>query len=756
MALGAVVLAYAGLQIGGGNFSDIDRQVIERFKQEVKEAAKEGKLSARPTVAFLDVKPELYTKEDLFAEADMLIYGSGDGSRDFNHLALNYINRYFDEFSPEEQEKYKPYILKPTDPESFFHVSNWGRAKKKPVSFFHRIFRNIGTIIAPKTFAAGESDVDFFEDDLSGYLYIENGPIKVFYPADDMIPDGAGVDETYLRGRAISVLDGAVTAYSKFQHLLNVSPSPVEMYLVQNIDGANGMEVACDQIYISHASGDIYATAMHELFHCFQDEVGVLGESGWSAFLANVFGSTRSWMIEGGATFAENIADPEHNSEYEWYPRYPAKPEKSLFKRSYAAALFWYEIYERVGQNAMVNHMYTYAGNFDNTVQAQILYNNFHQIALDVSGNDELYGSGEAVRPYDYGEIPLDPFYISESVVEPNLPVSLPLDLSAMSMRYYDLDLAGSEVDYVYFNFGDQVNTEDEDIEISAYVYGDYDEYVKINLKEDDEENKYFILCATDNKVCEDMGSPVYEGMYSVFLVASNRSGSRDYSGDFTVTLFAPNTYKAYEVVMNEGDLIVPAVGSLKLKVDFDKAEMKMTASKFWLKFSNEFYDWDSRSVPESPNVSDVKIHPTRLTKYVNSFCSFRGFIEYDFSVLSEENDGPWVKRKFKIERKDQGNFHITPQKFVCRTDPWMIQKLGVNGPALVVLQVMFAKINTENYGEDSFAGQLHRIFKEFMTLGLKDEDEGEVEMYFMGEGSTETIKIEFNDKLHLYLFKSE
>lgn len=741
MAFGAVVLAYAGFQMSGGDFSDIDSQVIERFKQEVK-------LSAEPTVTFSKVAPAPYTKADLFADVDALIYGYEDGSSDFNHLALNQVKKYFDELSLQEQKKYLPYILKPTDPESFFNAANW---VSKPMSFMDKVWN-----FAPVAFATGHSDVDYFEDDLSGYLYIENGPIKVFYPADDMIPDGAGVDEAYLRGRSFSVLFGAMIAYSKFQHLLNVSPSPVEMYLVQNIDGANGMEVACDQIYINHASEDIYATAMHELFHCFQDEVGVTGESGWSAFLANIFGSTRAWMIEGGATFAEHIGDGAHNSEYEWYPRYSANPQKSLFTRSYAATLFWYEIYETLGENKMANLMFAYAGNFDNVQQSALLYDDFHQIALNVSGNDDLYGSGAAEKPYDHGEVPLDPFYISESVTEPDTPVSLPLDLDTMSMRYYDLDLSGSEIDYLYFDFGAQLNTEGDDIEVSAFVYGNYDEYAKVDIKEDDEGNKYFVLCGTDNKVCADMGAPVYEGMYSVFLVISNRSGNRSYGGNFTAILFAPNTYKAYEVVMNEGELTVSAIGSLKLKVDFDKAEMKMTANRFWLKFSNEFYNWDSRVVPESPNVSNVEIHPTRLTKYVNNFCSFRGFVEYDFELMSEEAEGPWVKRKFKIEKTDQGDFHITDHKFVCRMDPWMIQKLGVNGPALIVLQTMFAKINTADYGPDSFAGQLHRIFKEFMTLGLKDEDEGEVTMYFMQSDGFETVKIEFNDKLHLYLFKAE
>ena len=88
--------------------------------------------------------------------------------------------------------------------------------------------------------------------------------------------------------------------------------------------------------------------------------------------------------------------------------------------------------------------------------------------------------------------------------------------------------------------------------------------------------------------------------------------------------------------------------------------------------------------------------------------------------------------------------------------DPKMFKVLGINGPAVVVLQYMFASINTEDYGHDSFAGQLHRIFKEFMTLGLKDDNEGEIEMYFREEGGFETVKIEFNDKLHLYMFKSE
>ena len=90
--------------------------------------------------------------------------------------------------------------------------------------------------------------------------------------------------------------------------------------------------------------------------------------------------------------------------------------------------------------------------------------------------------------------------------------------------------MAGEEVDYVYFNFGKDID--EDDFEISVLVYGDYDTYKKLDLKIDDQGNRYFMLCATDNKICEEAGEQFFDGMYSVFLVITNSSGIREYGGD--------------------------------------------------------------------------------------------------------------------------------------------------------------------------------------------------------------------------------
>ena len=123
--LGAVVLAYAGFQFRR-EFSDIDSQVINKFKEEIRESAREGKLSAEPALTFSEKKTEPYTKENCLPIL-MPLYGYENGSGDYNDLALM-AGKYFDEFTPEEQVRLKPYLL-PTDP-GVFHVSIGNSFKK--------------------------------------------------------------------------------------------------------------------------------------------------------------------------------------------------------------------------------------------------------------------------------------------------------------------------------------------------------------------------------------------------------------------------------------------------------------------------------------------------------------------------------------------------------------------------------------------------------------------------------------------------
>ena len=762
---GVAVIAYISIQFLNAGSSSVDSQVIEEFRNELNKAAKEGKLVASPTVAYIESPRQPYTRVDFLADVENLINGSKDGSQDYNHLALMAAEKYFDEFTPDEQKKIRPYLLPPTAPGSYFNVSNWKSSDDK----FSTLLNNFIPIANADLFV----DIDYFNDNTSGYEYVQNGNVKVYYPGESLIPSGidippnedgeapAGdVNVEFLRTIAQGVLAGAVEAYPKYEEFLGVSGPPLAVfYIVQDLNvggtGAGGFTTSCEKMYISFdAIPD--STASHELFHCFQDITGIAGLpatfDAWLNLLSEDAG-VQKWMVEGGATVAEHVANVARNSEHRWFQQYVQIPNKTLFTRSYAAALFWFELLDIYGEDVVSSQMLAYAGNFDNVQQAEMAGGKLHQIALDVSGNDDLYESGYATRPYDYGEILLEPTYSSSSLSSDG-PAAIPLNIGKMAMQFYDLDMAGEEVDYVYFNFGKDID--EDDFEISVLVYGDYDTYKKLDLKIDDQGNRYFMLCATDNKICEEAGEQFFDGMYSVFLVITNSSGIREYGGDFTATIFGPDKYKAYKVVMNEGELTVPVGGRLTLNINSDEAEMKMKANRFWMPFSNEFYGWEAIDVPQSPNVGSVNIHPTRFTGYVNNFCSFRGFVNFDFELKSEETEGIWIKRVFKLKKGDQGNFHITPHKFVCRMDPEMVRLLGISGPALIVLQAMFAKINTEDYGSDSFAGQLHRIFKEFMTLGLKDDEEGEIEMYFTQEDDFETIKIEFNDKLHLYLFKAE
>ncbi len=737
----------------------VDDRVLEKLRVKYSESEVKAEEVLEPSVKMINVEPELeaYTEEYLIKDV-----------KNLEHFSLAVAVDSWEELSAEVKEEILPYILKPTDKDSFFNVRNW-EVQSERSAFIEFLLGEL----AYANSLDDEDKVNHFSDP-SGYEYFDsiNYDIRVYYPGIDVVPSSGYVDleasshlgddiaeqnYNFLKFRALQILEAADKAYPEFalffgQHL----NEPVEIYVIQSlVSGASGLALDCQRVYVPHSSEDFETESItaHELFHCFQDHLNIGQANLWEIFLENHGdGNRRLWMLEGGAVFGQYLADMPYKDTHAFFKNYAANPSKSLFDRSYNAALFWHQLYEEFGEGVASAQMLAYQDGGDNAAQANMLHDKFHQIALNVADVQELYDDGTALEPVDDVEIPLNTKYTEADIEGVGDAYPFELDLQEMSMNFFDVLVVG-QGGFVRFDFGQELNQDGEDIEISAVIYhGGGHTYEKVSLEEDPDGRKYVMFCMTNNEVCDEAGRDAHEGLYRIILVITNRSGESTYVGDFLGTIFGPDPYRAFQVVMNEGELEVAVRGDLELTIDLDEATMRLDARKFWMSFDNDFYDWDSREVPESPNVSDVKIHPTRLTRYVNNFCQFRGFVEFDFELLSEDDeDAPWIARKFKLKKTDQGNFYKMKHKFACKIDPKMVEILGVNGPAVVVLQFMFASLNTEDYPDGSFAMNLHRIFKEFMTLGLWSDEEGEVEMKFLGEDTYEAVKIEFNDRLHLY-----
>jgi|GEM_PF-5622534 len=775
-----------------GGLSDSDVTALEMLRQRSLEQSELEESNLVPTITASQREVEHHsleeTKEHIIEEIDQLFAGEVEDGVDpvHYHQNLALVAANWGEFSTEQQEYLEPYMLEPTNPDSFFHVSNWPESNR----LVSRLLR-LKNFLVPFAVASSLDDagtVAHFEDP-SGYEYFESTvfDLRVYYPSQDMLPDGdflhpdvssypgVDIDEqnyNYLMVTAFDAMEAAEQAYLEFKGFFGAAlGQSARIYIIQSVlSGAQGVTLDCQRIYVPHAyfggghAFQIETIAAHELFHCFQQDRGFAQVAdGLEALVENVTtpDDRRAWIREGTAAFSQYLANMSEVDTHYFFEKYMPDPAITLFSKTYRAALYWQSIYDEFGPSEAKNLMMAYQPSFgysqgENEEHAQLMHENFHQIGLNVSGIEELYDNGVATQPIDEYPVNLGVEYVELDINEVNTINSVDLYLEEMSMQYFDF-LLGAHGGYLRFDFGDEINREEENIEISAVLYaGDNHTYEKVELQEDEDGNKYVIFCLNENEVCEIEGREAHQGLYRVMLVITNRSGQDIYSGHYLATLFGPKPYEGFFVVMNEGEdneLEVPIKGTLDLTINTDEATVRMDAHKFWMAFENDFYDWDAIEVPESPNVGEVNIHPTRLTRYVNNFCHFRGFIEFDFEPLAEHaDDDPWLTRKFKLTKTDQGNFYVMKHKFACKMDPKMFKLLGVNGPAVVVLQTMFAKINTTDYPDGSFAMNLHRIFKEFMTLGLWSDEEGEVELMFMNDGDDyEIVKIEFNDKLHLY-----
>ena len=756
--VGAVLILFVGV-VGRGVFfggSDVDDKFIEQLRMKYASHEALVKENLEPSIVVGKTSQRPYIEEDLVRDV-----------KDFEPLSFGVAARSWEGLGAKVKGELLPYMLKPTDEASAFNVRHW-KIESEKSAFLEFIFER-----ALADDLDDEDSVEHFAAP-SGYEYFNslNYDIRVYYPGVDLVPSSGYVDSdasshlgddvaeqnyNFLKFRALQILVAANQAYPEFvlffgQHL----SEPVEMYVIQSIvSGASGLTLDCQRVYVPYNGGDfaIESVTAHELFHCFQEHLNIGEANIFEIFLENVGdGDRRRWMLEGGAVFGQYLANMPSQDTHYFFKNYAGNPSKSLFDREYNAALFWHQLYEQFGEGVTSSQMLAYQDGGDNQAQADMLHDKFHQIALNVSGIQELYSDGTALEPVDDTVIPLNTKYTEEDIEGVGQAYPFELDLGEMSMNFFDFLIVG-QGGFVRFDFGQEINQENDDIEISAVLYDSSGHiYEKVSLEEDPDGRKYVMFCMTNNEVCDEAGRSTHEGLYRVMLIITNRSGENTYIGDFLGTLFGPDPYRAFQVVMNEGELEVPVRGDLELTIDLEDATMRMDARAFWMSFENDYYNWDSREVPQSPNVSDVKIHPTRLTSYVNNFCQFRGFVEFDFELLSEnDDDAPWITRKFKLKKTDQGNFYVMKHKFACKIDPKMVELMAVNGPALMVLQTMFAKINTETYPEGSFAMNLHRIFKEFMSLGLWNDEEGEVEMKFLGEDTYEAVKIEFNDRLHLY-----
>jgi len=552
-----------------------------------------------------------------------------------------------------------------------------------------------------------------------------------------------------------------------FDITINDINTPVELWITGDIsndegDGYLGVHYNCQQIYINFIGYKIEQTTAHEIFHCFQRSLGMTP-------------STQKWIIEGGAKMSEDIYEKSHNFEHNVYPKYLRHPETSLFEKSYEAALIWYEKYQTNSPDAVKLQYLAFAADTSRGTHANLLEDDWHQYALDLSNNDIVYGTNAGKIPTDYGgPINVNSTTKVELLFSNYRARPWIVNLQPMSARYYEITIDGSisnKVNLMRFILGKNFDIDNNKVEFSAAIDGTPKEHTyfdSFDIGETEDGSKYFQICFKENTICEDdqnfLISDYYKSPKKIFLTITSTNPDQIVSINGMIDLIGPNRYELDEIHFNDGTLQVPDVGKFEIHIDTDNENEEdrgiyLVATKHWMAFDTQFYGWDSYGNPVT--LADVKVHPTRLTGYVNKLCRFRGNMGYDIESLesTKELDDGWIERTFKIKRKEgdegSGNFYKTKQKFVCGK-PKAGTDLGTFGfPFYAAYAKMLAAINATDYGADSFAMKLRHIFAKNISLGLVDNNdsdtEGEVKMEFFTD---QLLRIKYSDNLIFYYTK--
>ncbi len=737
------------------------------------------------------VEFEQDTVQSLVSTLDTFFF-SDTGNKnnvDFADYDLSRLSANWNKLTEQQRLRLTPLTLPPNDPESYFHPSklDWQShlsALTPKVVQQGKWQRWLGFLLGSNSaHAVNITEIEFNPEDIAPGDYITwhsatHDNLMVHIPQNVLasLPGNFSEElETSLNSHLLDVGAQVLTAaeqalprqLSFFGIGMGQLKTPLEFWVVGDMYSghsvaANGLHYNCQQQYISAWIDSISSVTAHELFHCFQDSLGMMG-------LTGLF--DEKWMIEGGAKVGEHIGLPLNNHEHDWYPPYASNPDISLFTKTYSAGLGWFAIYARpdMGPGFLRDQFLYYANTMSKSAHAERLRPNWHSIALDLSNSPLVYATGEGAVPVDSG-VPLDISMVK--VKDVNIAAMAPdfmeAELQPMSAYYMDVQFAAdvrSKLNHLRFSLGHEIAIDDPSLEISLAILTDTGvSYHEVELAKNDRGEAYFLVCVKSNSVCDSAGETrLYENMMSLFITISNSSAEKSLSILGLIDPVGAEKYTLQKVHFNDETLRVPTSGSSTVDVDLDNENEQdrgifTDAKNAWMRFDTAFYNWDAKEVPQTN--PQVEVHPTRLTKYVNSQCRFRGRMGYDVEdSASEELDDGWVRRTFKIKRKDgddgSGNFYKTNHRFVCGKAQAGTE-LGVAGmPFYAAYAKMLAAINATDFPDDSFAMKLRSIFAQTISLGLisnsASEQEGEVEMEFL---SDQLLRMKYSDNLVLYYAK--
>ena len=237
---------------------------------------------------------------------------------------------------------------------------------------------------------------------------------------------------------------------------------------------------------------------------------------------------------------------------------------------------------------------------------------------------------------------------------------------------------------------------------------------------------------------------------------------------EFGVSIGLPDAWELGQVRINEGtegtQQRFNIFGKMMLRaypLDDGRVRVVQKTTHFWPNFEPQYYQDALEQGPESTRAA-FKAGGTMET-FVEESCWFLGkqileIEEVDSDEWLEDTE-KWDQRLvYKFKTTDDPITINTPHKFRCvpnvATNKTLALLLGGGGaPAAAALMMPIARwvaraTGGEGLGEDSWAGQLQKIFMGSLTWGIRDE--GEISLAFVQREIDDYLIVKVNDTLSL------
>ncbi len=214
---------------------------------------------------------------------------------------LQWLINHQHELDPQTEAAVRPFILSPKDPGSYFHPA---------YAEDSNLLKNLGLV---KTAHAAVNDWNKIGLNISAV----SSDITLYYRVKGL----PASKQLEIELQVLEIEEAIKKAWPMFKDLLNIQPAlDLEIYLTNrlaaDINGEaiyysrNG-NISRYEIRLNESLGDqeLQATAVHELFHIFQYEMGLT----WFDISPEL-----EWLIEATAVWSEHHVYPSYNTEHEY------------------------------------------------------------------------------------------------------------------------------------------------------------------------------------------------------------------------------------------------------------------------------------------------------------------------------------------------------------------------------------------------------------------------------------------------------